>query len=123
LEEVAAVDIQQRLQEFYRRLDELPPFASHDEAFAEISRVLTEIEDEFSGVPRDPTGMPKKTDGRMYPPVSAYAKQCDLPDVVLYVQTGHQKYIGNNGAVLIVNRRTGIPVMDRPSQDGRRIDL
>jgi hypothetical protein len=68
------MDIRERLQEFYRRLLELPPFASHDVAFAAISQVLTDVEDELSGVPRDPTEMPKRTDGRMYPPVPAYAK-------------------------------------------------
>ena len=117
------MDIRQRLQELYRRLGELPPFASHDEALSEISRVLTAVEDEHSGVERDPTGMPKRTDGRMYPPVPAYAKQCDKPGVTLYVQTGHQTYIGDNGAVLIVNRRSGTTELDRPGQDGKGIQL
>jgi hypothetical protein len=115
------MEIRRRLQEFYRRLGDLPPFASQEEALSEISRVLTEVEDELSGVPRDPTGMPTKSDGRMYPPIPAYAKQCDLPGVTLYVQTGHQTYIGANGAVLIVSRRTGAPELDRPGQDGGRI--
>lgn len=117
------MDMPQRLQLFYGRLGELPLFGSHDEALAEISRVLTEVEDAHSGVERDPTGMPKRSDGRMYPPVPAYAKQCDKPNVTLYVQTGHQTYIGANRAVLIVSRRTGESALDRPFQDGKGIPL
>jgi hypothetical protein len=99
----------------------LPPFQSHDHALAEIDRVLTQVEDEHSGVERDPSGMPAVTAGRMYPPHPASAKECDLPGVVLYVQKGHFTYIGERGAVLICNRKTRTVEFEKERSDGGRI--
>jgi hypothetical protein len=62
------MSFRERLDELYRRLGLLPAFSSHDEALAAISRVLTEVEDGFPGVPRDPTDTPTDTKG---PHVSA----------------------------------------------------
>lgn len=115
------MDIKERLQVFLERLNALPPFTSHDEALAGIDRVLTAVEDELSGIARDSTGMPEVTDGRMYPPVLAYAKECDLPGVTLYVQKRHFTYISVTGAMLIVNRRTGSQEFEKADGNGMRI--
>jgi hypothetical protein len=117
------MDISQRLVLFYERLGALPPFESHDQALAEIWRVLTEIEDQFSGVLRDATDMPVLTDGRMYPPHRLYAKQCEIPGVTLYVQKGHWTYIGERGAVLIRNRKSGTVEFEKAGIDEGRIRL
>ena len=69
------MDIYQRIALFYEQLEALPPFTSHDHALREISRVLTEVEDEHSGVPRDSSNMPQVTGGRMYPPHPVYANR------------------------------------------------
>ena len=117
------MEIRQRLDLFFSKLDGLPPFESHNHALAEISRVMDEVEEEHSGVPRDLSGVPKRTDGRMYPPHPVYAKKTDLAGVTLYIQTGHQTFIGDGGAVLIINRRTGLMELDRPGSNGERIQL
>src|SRR5947209_530801 len=115
------MDIPERIRLFYRRLDELPPFQSHDHALAEIDRVLTQVEDEHSGVERDPSGMPAVTGGRMYSPHPAFAKECDIPGVVLYVQKGRLMCIGERGAILIRNRKSMIVEFEKEGSDGRRM--
>ncbi len=117
------MDIHQRIALFYQRLEASPAFASHEQALAEIARILTEVEDEHSGVPRDPSDMPVVTDGRMYPPVAAYARKTDLEGVILYTQKGHRTYISEDGAVLIVNRRTEKTEFEKAGRTGRRIEL
>ena len=58
---------QERLALEYERLDKLPPVSKPEEAFKQLATTLDEVEDEFSGVPRNPDpGL--KFDGRMYPP-------------------------------------------------------
>lgn len=115
------MDIHERIRLFYMHLGELPPFQSHDHALAEIDRVLAQVEDEHSGVERDPSGMPVVTGGRMYPPHPAFAKECDIPGAVLYVQKGHFTYIGEKGAILIRNRKSKIVEFEKDGSDGRGI--
>jgi hypothetical protein len=117
------MDIHERIALFYERIEALPAFTSHDHALAEISRVLTEVEDEHSGVPRDPSDMPAVTGGRMYPPHPSYAKQTDIQGVTLYVQKGHRTYIGDGGAILIVNRKTGAIEFQKADVDGGGVEL
>ena len=116
------MNIKERLQVFLERLNALPPFASHDEALAAIDRVMTAVEDELSGIARDPSGMPEVTGGRLYPPVSAYARDCDLPGVTRYVQKRHSTYISATGAVLIVDRTTGSNAFEKADGNGTRIN-
>ncbi len=77
---------------FFEQLAALPGFTSHDQALAEIGRVLTEVEDAHSGVARDPTDLPAVTGGRMYPPHPAYSEATEIKDVILYTQRRHQTY-------------------------------
>ena len=117
------MDIHERVVLFYERLSQLKAFASHDEALFEISRILTEIEDAHSGVPRDPSDIPLVTSGRMYPPHPAFAAKTELVDVFVYRQKGHLTYIRSDGAVLIANRRTRAIEFDKPGHTGERISL
>jgi hypothetical protein len=92
----------ERLEEFYRRLGPAPAPAGHDEAWRLITRVLTEVEDDLSGVSRDPHPPPKPKDGRMYPPMAD--KVFDVPGrpaVKRLRSAGHNILIGNNGAIEI----------------------
>lgn len=47
------MDIQQRLAEFFRRLEAAPPVATADEAIALVCRLIEEVEDEFCPAPRE----------------------------------------------------------------------
>ena len=113
--------IRERLEVFFERLNALPPFNSHDEALAAIDRVMTAVEDELSGIARDPSGMPEVTGGRLYPPVPAYARDCDLPGVTRYVQKRHFTYISDMGAVLILSR-DGSKAFEKTAGNGTRIN-
>jgi len=55
------------LDEYFRRLDKGSAPSSADDALQRVNRTLDEVEDELSGVPRNPNpGL--EPDGRMYPP-------------------------------------------------------
>ena len=66
--------------------------------------------------------MPAVTGGRMYPPHPVFAKRTDVSGVTLSMQKGHRTYIGNGGAVLIINRKTEAVAFDKPGTDGERIE-
>ena len=114
--------IRERLEVFFERLNALPPFGSHDEALAAIDRVMTAVEDELSGIARDPTGMPKFADGRMYPPVPNYSRDCEFPGVTMYVQKRHSTFISATGALFIVDRATGSIAFEKADCNGTRIN-
>jgi hypothetical protein len=57
----------ERIAELWRRLDTAAPPKDADEALGLVSRTLDKVEDDLSGVPKNPN--PSLTpDGRMYPP-------------------------------------------------------
>ena len=87
-----------RLEIFYARLREAAPAQSHDEAYALLCDTLNAVEDEFSGVPNNPTNW--KTDGRLYPPQKdrVYAVS-GFPEVLRYNSFKHDTYISSNGAI------------------------
>jgi hypothetical protein len=62
-----SLPIPQRLSILYQRLHALPAPTSAEEALNQVNSTLTEVEDEYSGVPANPNpGL--EPDGRMYPP-------------------------------------------------------
>ena len=62
--------IQDRLDEFFRRLGNAPRAISADEALEEVGKTLDEVEDALRGIPKQvPPPPPNKLDGRMYPPL------------------------------------------------------
>ncbi len=92
-----------RLKEFYKRLKALSPASSADEAIENITRTIDEVEDELSGIPRNPNPDMTTNNGRMYPP------QADniIPDPDVsggyIVRTAKQKiYISPDGGIRIV---------------------
>ena len=99
--------IQERLQEFYRRLKSAPPVSTADEALAQLVRILDEVEDELSGVPKQfPPPSLNKFDGRMYPPLPDHVDR--TAEGGIHARTrGHVIDIGPNGRIVIKRKRTG----------------
>src|SRR5207244_313587 len=95
------------LQEFYRRLAAAPRATSAEEALEQASRILEEVEDDLSGIPKQtPPPLPGMTDGRMYPP------QPDLTvhqsDGRIIARTrGHVIEIEADGGLAIRNLKAG----------------
>lgn len=48
------------------RLNDLPAASTADDALSQLNRTLERVEDELSGVPRDPKPTLSTNDGRMY---------------------------------------------------------
>ncbi|MES4904606.1 MULTISPECIES: hypothetical protein [unclassified Streptomyces] len=95
----------ERLAIVYQRLEELGPTRSARAALHQLSTVLNQVEDEYSGVPRDPNpGL--KFDGRMYPPREDFIHH--TPDGGLEATTkGNKIYLSADGQLRIDSRRTG----------------
>lgn len=113
----------ERLAKFLSRLRVAQPVATHDAAFDLLSRTLNEVEDEYSGVPFDPSQ--HLSDGRMYPPESDARRQVpDRPDLVRYRSRGHDTYIAANGAIRIQTCKDPITVcLNKPGADGQLLEL
>lgn len=89
-----------RLELFYQRLGECQPFQSFDQALEGLSRILNQVEDEFSGVAYQPDT--HQTDGRMYPPQADSVREVDgFPSVARLRHKAHNTFIGSNGAIEI----------------------
>jgi hypothetical protein len=111
----------ERLAIFIARLGERPPFANEPEALDGLALILNTVEDEFSGVPSDPTAW--ESDGRLYPPQEDFARPDSLREgVTEYRSRGHSTFIGSNGAVEIIVRRRGrlmATIYRREGADGK----
>jgi hypothetical protein len=110
----------ERLQEFLRRLAAAPLASDHDEAMGQVADILNAVEDEMTSIPYDPTF--PLNDGRMYPP-QFDSKKADprRTGSSRYRNRGHSTVIGDNGAIQIIDHRSGKPVFDKPGADGRVI--
>ncbi|MBL1080312.1 SHOCT domain-containing protein [Nocardia sp. 2] len=102
---VPGYSVRQRLDIYYERLGQLPPANSADEAFNQVATTLDAVEDQYSGVPRNPNpGL--DWDGRMYPPREDYTVQ--NPDGSLTANTkGSVINIGSNGSIEIISKNSG----------------
>lgn len=111
----------ERLAKFITALKKAPPASNHDEALELVSRILNEIEDEFSGVPSNPATW--ETDGRMYPPQSDMARpSVNVPGVIRYRNRAHVTMIASNGAFAIVALPGRAVLINRPGSDGEGFD-
>jgi len=89
----------------------MPGANNADDALADLNRTLDAVEDQFSGVPRNPS--PGETpDGRMYP------AQADniMPGNGGYVvrSRGHVTTIGADGSIRVVDAASGQVVFTKP---------
>jgi len=116
------MDRQARFAEFVRRMEAAPPATSGDEALILLSRTLNHVESELTSIPFDPDRW--LNDGRMYPPQEDNAREVpDRPDLKRYRSRGHNTWIMVNGAIRIVGIETSVVVLDKPGEDGCRIDI
>jgi hypothetical protein len=106
-----SLTVPQRLSILYQRLHALPTPTTAEEALNQVNSTLTEVEDEFSGVPENPNpGL--EPDGRMYPPREDNITQTE--DGGLTAKTrGNIINISPDGSVTILSRRTGEIVYSR----------
>lgn len=105
-----------RLAEVFRRLERLPAATSAEEARALLERVLDSVEDEMSGVPKDPSRW--KSDGRMYAPQPDSEVRPPRAGVRKFRTRGHYVLFGSNGAMEVQDLR-GRTVHRRSGADGR----
>lgn len=108
-----------RLTYFLQRLASIPTASSGAEARTQLDTTLNAVEDEFSGVPFDPSSW--MMDGRMYPPQDDFSfPVAGHPEVTLFRSRKHRIYIRTNGAVRI-ETTTRAPLLDKPGADGQRV--
>lgn len=103
--------IARRLAEFYRRLEQQPRSTDADEALMLIGTILTEVEDELSGIPALPLShQPNPYDGRMYPPHPVFIRKNPDGSIVAN-QASHRVEIGSDGSIKIfrVDRKGNPP--------------
>jgi hypothetical protein len=103
---------------FIERLDASDEASSADEAVSLLNRILNAVEDEFSGVPRNP--LLWKSDGRMYPLQEDSRRSVQGgPSLRRYRSVGHQTFIGTNGSIRI-ETLDGNVLLDKPGSDRQR---
>jgi hypothetical protein len=108
-----------RLKIFYARLLNREPFSSREEAYTALSSTLIAIEDEFSGIPNNPSTW--QTDGRLYPPQQDTKRSVPgAPGIVRYRSLAHNTLIGENGSIRI-ETIAGEILLNKPGADGRTV--
>jgi len=109
------MNIQERLEVFYRRLKTAPPAASADEAMNLVCRLIEQVEDEFCPVLREEPP-PLVFSGRMYAPQRDRMRR--LPQGQLVANTRHHRiYCQPDGAINIVHMPSRKSVMIK---DGKK---
>jgi hypothetical protein len=108
-----------RMAEVFRRMHELPPAASRDEARRMLDQTLNEVEDELSGAPFDPANW--NTDQRMYPVQDDNVAPVEgRPGVTSYVSRKHETLIRDNGAIEVRNF-AGVVVFEKAGADKKGV--
>ena len=107
-----------RLAEVFRRLEGIPAARSSEEAWSNLERTLDAVEDELSGVPKNPTRW--RSDGRMYMPQKDSELKAPAKGVRKFRSRGHYVLLGSNGAIEIQDLQ-GRTVHDRKGADGHGV--
>lgn len=111
----------QRLAEVISRLRQLPSARSGVEARRQLEDTLNAVEDEFSGVPSNPSNW--RTDGRLYPPQDDNAADVPgYPHLTSFRSVAHETLISDNGAMLIREaKQTSNVLLERSGADGKGV--
>ena len=110
----------ERLDRILKALSQSAPFRTGAIAREALHRIMTEVEDQLSGIPANPDAATSRADGRMYPPDDRYEIHSGCEQVRAFKQTRHLTSFGTNGAVKIVFSDGTIEV-DLPGADGRTV--
>ncbi len=91
----------ERLQIFLERWAAAEPACNVQEALDCLSKLLNEVEDEFSNIPPNPEKW--REDGRMYPPQADSEKKAhpDFPGWRRFRNAGHNTLFAPDGAIRI----------------------
>lgn len=109
-----------RLQEVYDRLERFRPFNSFEDAYQSLVSILVAVEDEFTGIPNQPSN--HEWDGRLYPPQpDHWRKVPGYPNVTRMRSKGHFTFIAMNGALEIQVANTGVVMLSKAGADGRKV--
>ena len=108
------LSVRERLTIFFERLRQAPPCASADDALALVCQTLDAVEDEWSGIEKNPNAG-FKFDGRMYPPRADFTyPQSDGSKIALI--KGHEVRLGINGSISIRSRSSGAEEFSKGGQ-------
>lgn len=90
----------ERLEKIFEQLGTAPKASSAEEALTQLSDILNDVEDLFSGISFDPSSL--GSDGRFYPPQEDNKRAVSgHSNVVRYRTKGHNIFIGSNGSIEI----------------------
>ena len=111
----------ERLREIFRRLAEISPAHSFEEAWRHLVETMNKVEEELSGIPYNP-GL-WRTDGRLYPPQKGMERRVKgKHGVRVFRSVAHRTYIAQNGAIEI-HALDGTPVFKKLGSDGKGVTL
>jgi hypothetical protein len=97
----------ERLDELYRRLSSTPRASTADAALEELCRMLEQVEDQLSGIPKKvPPPELNMPDGRMYAPEADCISRHADGRITAKTQ-GHIIELGPDGSVAIRQKSTG----------------
>lgn len=94
------------------------PAASFEAAWSDLERTIDEVEDEFSGVPKNPARW--QSDGRIYMPQVDSEVRPPRPWVRKFRTRGHYALFGPNGSVEVQDLK-GERIHQRRGADGRGV--
>jgi hypothetical protein len=110
---------QERLAEFYRRLEQAPPAATSDEALAQVRDMMDAVEDELTPYPNRPDRWMEFP--RLYPPQDDASRAVPgHASITRYRSRAHNTYIGTNGAIEI-QRLDGRVELSKAGANGKGV--
>jgi hypothetical protein len=110
---------QQRFELFLSALQSAPAVNSEVAALFLLAQTLNSIEDRYSEIPYNPVLW--MSDGRMYPPQADSRRLTQNIVISRYRNRAHNTLIGNNGAIQIIDIRTGAILLNKLGANGQQI--
>ena len=110
----------ERIAEFFRRLERADPAATLEDAFRLVCETLNSVEDEWTDIPFNQET--SDSDGRLYPPLRENLRSVpDHPEVKRHRHRFHNTFFAKNGAIEVVEVRSGENVFSKPGSDGKGV--